>query len=184
MYNSLLISIFAKMWHGILKGYEGSSLKKIVDSIKKATSYLMNGSIIANIFTGDESLIEKSIFYRIVVRVIDLLSLTFKSINKYINKIGKNSLIYRSIKSSFSTEIGALRSFFMFIFFFGIGIIGNNIGRGLFSGKSYVVALVLILGSLIGLGIKEDYKEILASSLFYRFIAGIFTIDEGGGNWW
>lgn len=184
MYNSLLVSMFVKIWHGIVKGYNSSFLKKILDSIKMATSYLMNGSIIASIFANDESLIEKSIFYGIVVKVIDLLTLTFKAINNYINKIGKSSLIYRSIKSSFSTEIESLRSLFIFIFFFGIGIIGNNIGRGFFSGKSYIIALILIIGSLIGLGIKEDYKEVLASSLFYRFVAGIFTIDEGGGNWW
>jgi len=72
----------------------------------------------------------------------------------------------------------------MFIFFFGIGIIGNNITRGLFSGRSYIIAMILIIGALVGLFIKEDYKEILARSLFYRFVAGIFTIDEGGGNWW
>lgn len=184
MYNSLLVSMFVKIWFAILRGYESSFIKKIVDLIKRTTSYLVNGSILVSIFTNQESLIEKSIFYRIYVKVTDFITLTFKNINKYINKIGKYSLIYKSISDLFSTEIEVLRSFFMFIFFFGIGIIGNNIARGLFSGKSYVIAMVLVIGALIGLVIKEDYKEILASSLVYRFVAGIFTIDEGGGNWW
>lgn len=184
MYNSLLVSMFAKIWFGILHGYESSFIKKIVDLIKRIISYLVNGSILVNVFTNNQSLIEKSIFYKAFAKTMDLITLIFSNINKYINKIGQHSLIYKSISSLFSSEIELIRSFSMFIFFFGIGIIGNNITRGLFSGRSYIIAMILIIGALIGLFIKEDYKEILASSLFYRFVAGIFIIDEGGGNWW
>lgn len=184
MYNSLVISISVKVWEAILHGYQGSIIKKMADLIKRLIDYLVNGSIFIGSFTSNKSWIEESLFYGLIVKTMDLITVVFKRINKYIKRVGKGSFTYNSINNLFCTDIDVLRSFFVFIFFFGIGLIGNNIIRGYFSGKSYIVAMVLTIGSLIGLRLKENYKEILGSSWFYGFIISIFTIDEGGGNWW
>lgn len=184
MYNSLVVSIFVKVWEAILHGYEGSFIKKTVDLIKRFIAYLANGSISVGLFTSNKSLIEKSIFYRMIIKATNLITLTFEYINKYIKKIGQNSVSYRSVNNLFSSKVEVLRSFFVFIFFFGIGLIGNNVIRGFFSGRSYIIAMILIIGALIGLAFKENYEKIISNSWFSRFVVSIFTIDEGGGNWW
>lgn len=184
MYNSFVVSIFAKAWEVIIRGYDGSLIKKIVDLIKKIISYLCEGSSVMNFFASTRSLIEESFFYNLISRITDFISGVFREINKYIFKSGQTSLVYKNVAKLFVSEVEVLRTFFVFTFFFGLGLIGNNIVRGFFSGRSYIIAMVLIIGSLIGLGLKERYKQILDNSWFFGFIVSIFTIDEGGGNWW
>ena len=184
MYNSIIISVFAKIWILIIFGYKESILKKVVDQIQKVMIFLFNGSVVIGFLTSSRSLIQESFVFYLISRATDLINLLFKHINSYIKKNKQSSIIYLNAKKLFYNDIEILRSFFVFIFFFGIGIVINNIIRGFYSGKSYIVAAVLTVGSLIGLALKENYKRILDSSWTYKFVESIFTIDEGGGNWW
>jgi len=184
MYNSIVISNIVKLWLLILYGYKRSILKKTVDGIKKIIVFLFKGSFVIEFFTSRKSLIEKSIIFHLISKTTDFINIVFKHINGYVKKKSKSSIIYFNLKKIFSTKVDILRSFFIFIFFFGIGLVGNNMIRGFYSGRSYIIAAIFIIISLIGLALKENYKEILENSWIYRFVESIFTIDEGGGNWW
>lgn len=184
MYNSMIVSVFAKIWILIILGYKESILKKAVDQIHRGMMFLFNGSVVIGFFTSSRSLIQESLVFHLISKTTDLISLVFKYINSYIKKNKQSSIIYLNAKKLFYNDVERLRSFFVFLFFFGIGIILNNIIRGFYSGKSYIIAAVLTIGSLMGLALKDNYKEILDGSWTYKFVESIFTIDEGGGNWW
>ncbi len=184
MYNSLVVRFLVKIWNSFVSAYDTSLIKKIAHSIKGAINYLFFGSVTKDLFTSEKSIIEMSTFYKVYVKVTDTISKWLKGINKYIKRIGNNSIIYKSVNRLFKDNAGVMNTLFVFILFFGIGILGNNVLRGLWSGRSYIVAFGLILISLIGIILKDRYSAILKSSFVYKFILSFFTIDEGGINWW
>ena len=65
-----------------------------------------------------------------------------------------------------------------------MGIIGNNLIRGYYFGRSYIISIALILISLMGLRIKDDYNSLLEGSYTFKLVKSIFTIDEGVDQWW
>lgn len=184
MYNSLVVRFLVKIWNAFIFGYNNSLIKKIADWIKKSITYLFFGSVTKDIFVSDKSIIEISLFYKIYVNIVDTISKLLKSINNYIKSIGNNSIMYKSLNKLFKDNDEVANTIFNFILFFGIGIVLNNVLRGLWSGRSYVVALALIIVSIIGIMLKDRYSEILKGSFIFRFVMSLFTIDEGGINWW
>ncbi len=185
MYNSLIVSISVRIWKGILHGYEDSVIKKVVDSISKFISYLLKGSIIGNYFKSDKDFIKNTFFYKIYANFVDLINKIFKKINIYIKKIGQDSFFYQSIGQLFQGNEEALGTFFVFTFSLGVGIIVNNLLRGFYSGKSYLVGVLLMIISILGIMLKKDYKIIKDKSYIYNFLISIFLLDEDGGDkWW
>lgn len=182
MYNSLIVTLIIKIWKFIVFEYNRSALSRILNFFKRSISYLSKGSRIKSIFTSRDSLIEKSIIYHLYSRLMKLLNELIEKIRMYIRKIGDYSLVYKNLQSLFCTKIEVLRTFFIFTLSFGLGLAVNNIIRGYYSGKSYLVSIVIVIGSIIGISLKENYKEILKSSLVYKFIYSIFSIEEGLTN--
>lgn len=184
MYNSLVIRFLVKIWNWIIFRYNNSFVKKIAIGIRKAVSYLFFGSVTKEVFISDNRIIEMSLFYKIYVKIIDTISKWIKALNDYIKSVGNNSIIYKTLRKLFKDDIEVANTIFAFILFFGMGILLNNLLRGLWSGRSYIVAFTLIIVSLIGISLKDKYSEILKGSFVFRFIMGLFAIDEGGINWW
>ena len=184
MYNSLVVRFLVKMWNAFIFGYNNSFIKKTADWIKKSVTYLFFGSVTKDIFISDKSIIEMSLFYKVYAKIVDTISKLLKSINNYIKSIGNNSIMYKSLSSLFKNEQEVGNTIFSFILFFGIGIILNNVFRGLWSGRSYIVAVAIIIVSIIGIMLKDRYSEILKGSFVFRFVMSLFAIDEGGLNWW
>lgn len=184
MFNSIVVRFFVGLWIIFSNSYKGSLLGKIVGGIKKFISILFKGSVVKNIFISRKNIFENSIFYNIYHKLIDLINSILRKINRYIKHIGNESWSYRNIKSLFNNDIEVIRTILLFVFSFGIGIIINNLVRGFYSGRSYIVAMVLAIGSIVGLTLKDNYKDIFNNSFCFNFIKNIFTIDEGGDNWW
>lgn len=183
MYSSLVVRFLVRIWNLFIFGYNNSLIKRIADSIKKAIILLFFGSVTKDIFLSDKSIIEMSVFYKIYVKIIDTISKMSKSINNYIKSIGNNSIMYRSLSSLFKDNGEVANTIFSFILFFALGIILNNVFRGLWSGRSYIIAIALIIVSIIAIMLKDKYSEILKGSFVFRFIIGLFAIDEGDINW-
>lgn len=184
MYNSIIVSFFVRLWKFIEREYEKSFIKKMIDSIKKIFSYIGQSSYFKRIFTSSNSLIEKSFVYHIYKLILKLLNKILNLIRRFIGENSYYSIAYRNINNLFKTKVEVIRTFSVFILSFGLGIGINNILRGYTSGKSYIVAIMLVIASLIALSIKENYKKVLGNSWFYSVIVGLFAIDEGGDNWW
>lgn len=184
MYNSLIVRTFVGAYDAFTLAYEESILKIIVDAFKKCILYLTEGSVFISIFNKDLNLIEESIFYRLFSRVLDLISKTFKKLNSLLKKIGEESVIYNNFNKLFGGNAALVRSLAVFVLFFAIGIVFNNLIRGFFSGRSYIVSLFLIIGTMIVIALGEDLEELLNNSFVYRFIKDLFIIDQGGDQWW
>lgn len=184
MYNSFIVRIFVGAYDAFTLAYEGSILKRIVDAFKKCILYLTNGSIFISIFTKNLDFIEKSIFYRLFSSILDFGTNIFKRLNKFFKKIGEESVVYNSFNKLFGANAALTRSLAVFVLFFAIGIVFNNLIRGFFSGRSYVVSLVLITGTMVVIALGEGLEKLLNNSFVYRFIKDLFIIDEGGDQWW
>lgn len=179
MYNSIFISMIVKVWECIDFEYNRSTFKKIIDAFSRGISYLSNGSRFKSIFKSRDSMIEKSFIYSMYISFMNFINRVFRKTRIYIKENIKYSLICNNIYSLFRTKIEVLRTSFIFTLSFGIGLAVNNIIRGYYSGRSYIVIAILVIGSIIGLSLKEDYTKILEDSLLYKFIYSIFSIEEG-----
>lgn len=184
MYNSIIVGFLVKIWDLFVLGYEDSLVKKIVDGIKAFISFLFKGSIVKGIFTGDKRIILESKFYKVYSWILEKIDMVLNRLNKYIKKIGNNSIVYNNMFNLFKNEIEIIRTISIFFLFFGIGVIINNIRIGAFAGRSYIISIILILGSLIIINIGNNLNDILNSSCCYNFIKDLFSIDEGGDQWW
>jgi len=184
MYNSFVIRNLAKLWDFLTINYEGSLVKRFVDGIKRIVELLFKGSIIKEIFKSEDSIIEKSIFYRIYSFKVDLISKVLKYSNQYIKKISENSGVSKNVRSLFKSDMEIIRTMMVFFLFFGVGVIGINFTKGYFLAISTIMSICLVVFILVNLGGIENYGNVLNNSFIIKFIKGIFTVDEGGNNWW
>lgn len=185
MYNSFIVRIFVGAGNAFTLAYEESILKRVVDAFKKCILYLTNGSIFISIFTKSFNYIEKSIFYKLFSNVLGFGTNIFKKLNNFIKRIGEESIVYNSFSKLFGTNIALVRSLAVFVLFFAIGVVLNNLIRGAFSGRSYIVSFVLIIGTTMVIALGDGLEKLLNNSFVYRFIMDLFTIDEEGGDqWW
>lgn len=184
MYNSFIVRFFVGAYDAFTLAYEKSILKRIVDVFKRYILYLTKGSVFISIFTKSFSFIESSVFYRWFIAILNLATNTFKKINNFIKKIGGSSVSYNSFSKLFGNKTALIRSLAVFVLVFSIGIIGNNLVRGAFSGRSYIVSIVLMAGTIMVIAIDEKLEDLLNNSFFYGLIKDLFVIDEGGDQWW
>lgn len=184
MYNSFIVRIFVGAGNVFSLAYQDSLFKNIVNVFKRCISYLTNGSLVVNLFIKKYKVIENSGSYRLFSIVLEFLSRIFKSLNEWFKRLGKGSIVYKSMEKLFHTNLALIISISVFILVFAIGIIISNLSKGLFSGRSYVASIILILISAIAINRGEDLKDLLEGSYVYRFIRDIFIIDEGGEQWW
>lgn len=184
MYNSFIVRIFVGAGNAFSLAYNGSILRRIVGIINSSISYLAKDSIAVGIFTKNFSLIEDSYFYGLFSKILKFFSKTFVRLNNLFNRIGEESIACSSIRKLFSTELALIRTLSTFVFFFAVGIILINLDSGLYWGRTYIVSIILILGSLTVFNRGENFKISLENSSVYGFIKNLFIIDEGGDQWW
>ena len=184
MYNSFIVRIFVGAGNAFSLAYNGSILRRIVDIIKRSISYLTNGSIAVDIVTRSFRFIENSIFYRLFSKVLNFFSKIFGRLNNLFNRIGEESITCNVTKKLFGTDIALIRTLSAFIFYFAVGIILINLDKGSFSGRSYIVSIILILGAILVINMGENLKASLEDSSVYGFLKNLFIIDEGGDQWW
>ena len=184
MYNSFIVRLFVGAGNVFSLAYQDSFLKSIVNVFKRCISYLTNGSVTINLFIKSYKVIENSATYRLFTKALNFISRIFKSLKGWFKSFGQGSIAYNSIKKLFRTNIAVIISISVFILTLAIGIIISNLTRGLFSGRSYIGSIILILASVIVISRGERLKDLLEGSFVYRFIRDIFVIDEGGEQWW
>lgn len=184
MYNSVVVNVLANIWRVLAEGYQYSLLKKFNHFVGSGIKKLSKGSNVVKLFTSNRSLIEESFLYQIYCKIVDVINKIFIALRRGINKNNPGSIIYNTVYNLFQGGVQVQRTFYVFFLSFGIGIIVNNVIRGFFAGKSYIVALALIFASIVGLKVKDDYEGILRGSHFCAFIRSVFTIDEGVNQWW
>lgn len=184
MYNSVTVTILSRIWYCLEEGYKYSFLKVIIDGICNGFSFLAKGSVVVKFFTSNRKMMEESFIYKIYSRLIDFIEKILDAMRLLINKGEKGSIIDWSVSKLFKDQTEILNTACSFMLVFALSIIIANLTRGRFSGRSYVVSFAIIVLSLIGLNIKNNFNEVLENSAMFRFIKGIFSVDEGGDQWW
>lgn len=184
MYNSFIVRMFVGAGNAFTLAYKESVLKRLVDAFNRLISYLTNGSVFISMFTESFNFIEKSIFERLFSSILEFVTNVFKRINKLTKQLGEESIVYNSFSKLFGNNIALIRSLAVFVLFFATGIVANNLIRGAFSGRSYIVSFVLIIGTTVVIALGEGVEDLLNDSFIFRFIKGLFIIDEGGDQWW
>lgn len=184
MYNSVVVRFLVGIWHVLQRGYEYSLLKKFNGKLIKCGKFLSKGSLTISLFRSNRSLLAESLLYKVYCQVLDLVTKIFGGLRKGIKKTNHGSFIYTSIYNLFYDEVQLQSTFYIFFIAFGMGIIGNNLIRGYYFGRSYIISIALILISLMGLRIKDDYNSLLEGSYTFKLVKSIFTIDEGVDQWW
>ncbi|NLY66774.1 MAG: hypothetical protein GX069_04375 [Tissierellia bacterium] len=184
MYNSILVRSLIRLWNVLSLGYEYSLLKKAIDPIVKSMHFIGRNSIFIRLFTSNRSLIEESMFYALFCKLIDLINRIMKALRSYTIKNGPTSIIYNIFNNIFKDINSMVKALFVFLFAFGLSIILNNIIRGYYFGRSYLVSIALIIISLTGIVNKLDIRDIFEGSYAFKFVESIFTIDEEVDRWW
>lgn len=184
MYNSVFVGLLTNIWRVLTESYQYSFLKKLNHFVGNCINKISKGSNVVRLFTSSRSLIRESLLYDIYSKIIHDINNLFVKLRKGIEKNNSSSIIYNTVYHLFKDEVHLQRTFYVFFISFGVGIIINNLIRGFFAGRSYLIALALIFISVIGLNTKEDYSSILKGSHFCSFMRSIFTIDEGVNQWW
>ncbi len=184
MYNSFVVRSLIRLWNILSLGYEYSLLKRLIGPIKEGLILLGRNSIFIRFFTSDRSLIEESIFYRLFCKLVDFINKTIKGIRSFVDRKNSTSLICNIYNGIFKDINTLAKAFFIFLLAFGLSIILNNIFRGYYFGRSYLVSIALIIISLLGLVNRVDIRDILAGSYVFKFIESIFSIDEEVDRWW
>jgi len=184
MYNSIIVRSLMSIWNALAIGYKHSLLNRLVVFLLGNISNLRKGSYVIRFFTSNRSLWEESLFYAIFCSLIDLINRLINSIRNWVERYNSGSFVYNTVSRLFGTERNMIQTFSLFFMAFGLGIVVNNILRGYYSGRSYIISLILIILSVIGLTQDIDVRDILKGSYAFRLIESIFTIDEEVDKWW
>ncbi len=185
MYSSIFVGILSKIWNFIRKNYEYSILKRILNFIGRGIKALFKGSVFAGIFISNRKLIEESLLYKIYRIFIKGINKFIEFIKKIVTKDKKGSIISNCCSVLFKDDVSIINTFSFFFISFGIFIIINDMVRGKFTGKSYIVSFILIIFSLMSLKLEKNYKERLENSFMFNFVKNLFLIDEERGEkWW
>lgn len=185
MYNSIIVGGLVRLWNLFYSLYENSFLKKLEDKIKRFFSYLFKHSIINRIFTSKDSLISKSGFYKLITKIILFIEKIFKFIHKFFIHISKGSWLFKSIQIGFKDNRHVLKTVSLFLVSLLMGIMLNSLlisRQG--SIELYLLSIVFILIGIFVVKMASDYKDTLNNSSMWKFISGLFIIDEGGDQWW
>lgn len=187
MYNSITVTVLARIWEALKISYSYSFLKYILINIGKGFKFIGKDAAIVKLFSSDRKLVDESLFYSIYLKFMNCLRKGFLGLNSLVSKHRKGSFIDKAVGRLFKDDVETQNTTCVFMFFFGMSILIINIFvREKFFGKSNIVSAIIILFSILGMNFKNNYKMILNGSCVFRFVRGIFLPDpnEGGTKWW
>lgn len=182
MHGSIVVSMLIKISHKLKRAYEYSLLKKIFIKIIEAFKYLGKGSFFLKVFVGDNNVFEESLFYKIYCKVLDFVYEMVEKFRIIVNKGKKGSVIDEMVSKLFKDKKEARNTFYLFFLFFGLTIITLNLFKGEILARNIIISFFIIIVSLAGIFMKNNYKEVFAGSLLFNFVKNIFLIDEGRWN--
>lgn len=184
MYNSILVGMLVKISRFTASQYDNSFLARCVRKINRTFKSLSKGSFAMDIFTNPKSNIETSIVFKVYSMVIGLLNIISDWMRKVIH-VGKGgSISYSFLYSNFKDLSSFFSTISIFTLSLGIGIIGVGIIKGESIVNSIIIGFALSLLSVFILISSNRSKEIISNSSLFRLIDDVFSVDEGGNQWW
>lgn len=184
MYNSFVVRIISKIWTRITFSYNSSFLKTIVDNFKKILKRISSGSIVISLLIEDNGLIDNSLVYKAYSQLFLFIDDILEKFKKVFDKIKQNSFISKSRETILFDIESLLYNFYLFIFSFSVAMILINLKKQSLNLNSSKVAFIFLLVSVLGLKFNKIIIAYYNESLINKFVTGIFSLDEGGDQWW
>ncbi len=184
MYNSYTVSVLNRLWRTINSFYKYSTIRKINDSIIRTFKKMLNGSLIANFMTNDESLIESSAFYKIYGKLISFIESLFNRLRTLAKQYKQGSILNRIGESIFESHVTTISTISLFIIAFSLVNIGIDAVNGNIKTHGNALLFIITVIFILVFTNRESVKEAVDNSLFIKLLKNIFTIDNGGDQWW
>lgn len=179
MHGSIVVSMLIKISHKLKRAYEYSLLKKILIKIVEAFKYLGKGSFFLKVFVDESNAFEESLFYKTYCKVLDFVYEMVEKFRIIVNKGKKGSVIDEMVSKLFKDKKEVRNTFYLFFLFFGLTILTLNLFKGEISARNIIISFSIIIVSLAGIFIKNNYEEAFDGSIVFKFIKNIFSVDEG-----
>lgn len=184
MYNSYTVRVLSRFWSIINEFYKYSIIKRVIETIIHAIKSIGSGSYVIKFFTNDRSSIENSRIYDIYQKLICFIEVIFNKVRGVVVKYKEGSLISSICTSIFDSTSRTIGTISLFVISFSIiniiiDILNNNIVT-----YGNIALLAITIFSIITYIYRDNIKDVILSSFIIRLIKDIFTIDDGGDQWW
>ncbi len=184
MYNSYTVNLLSRLWRTINSYYSYSFIKKVSDITILGLKAMLSGSHIVRFITNEKSLIEKSIFYNLYRKLISISESLFNKLRELIKQYKEGSFLCKLGSSVFESDSTTIEVISLFIIAFSafnilIDTLNNSIKT-----RGNAVLFIAIVMSIIIYKYKNNIKGAIEQSLFIKLLKDIFTIDDGGDQWW
>jgi len=184
MFHSRILNLLAKLWNKSNDYCKQSFTNTVSTKISTLIDFLLKGSFVVKIIKDDKSWVENSLLYKIYCKIVDFTNWSFRSIRATVTKYKHESALYMMTSYLFRDEGKIISSIITFLITFSAITLILNIFRNNMVNSMNVMLLVIVVLSIILGNIKMIFSNILQGSFFWRLIKDIFTLDNGGEQWW
>jgi len=184
MYNSYTVNGLSKIWNIINEFYEYSVLKEVIKAIVCVFQRISRGSHVISFFTNNDSLIEKSGIYSIYKKIIFCIESIFCKLRGLVAKYKQKSLINSTVDSTFGSVERTIETISLFAITFSIVNIALDMLFNEFLTYENIALLIIIFISVITYRYRANIKDMVLNSFIIKLVIDVFTIDNGGDQWW
>lgn len=179
MHDSIVVSLLIKISCRLKEAYEYSMLKKNLIKIVEVFKYLGKGSYFLKVFVDESNAFEESMFYKIYCKTLDFVYEMVEKLRMIVNKQKEGSVIDEMVSKLFKDKKEVRNTFYLFFLFFGLTVLILNLFKGEILVRDIIISFSIIIMSLAGIFIKNNYEEAFDGSIVFKFIKNIFSVDEG-----
>lgn len=184
MYNSMVVAFLVKVWTILVDGYKTSFLRKIIDRFTSFIKFLFKGSILLSFFVDKKPYLNNSYLYKVYKTFMDFIFRIIRKVNAFFKNIRANSLVSSSIDKNFETEFTIFKAFNVFILSFSIGLFLLSFLMDSIGSRAHKASILLAILAALGLVLGDKIISYSLDSRIYKWVVSIWTVDEGGDQWW
>lgn len=181
MYNSIFIGLLMRITRFVQKMYKNSFLHRILFSIKTGIKRLYFHSKISKFNKNIEKVFKSTKIYFVVGKIWDFFDWILNGLFNIKKKLGKDSVINEGLAYYSNDLEKGLRLVYESSLLIGILTL---ITRPFIKTLSLKIIFIFLIIGIIGLLINGREKAAIKNSKVMNFLLGLFTLDEGGENWW
>lgn len=184
MYNSYTVKILVGIWSQISHYYNYSVLKSILCKLTNKISLASSGSAVKRFITNKTSLIEESQVYRLYVFLLTIVEKLSNITRGLLHRFKAGSVVADTVSELTKGKVQIASTISIFALGFASTIIISRVLRGNIISKTNIISLALIAIAVVIINLGERLYEIIENSFVVNTIKDIFTIDDGGDQWW
>lgn len=181
MYNSYTINLLVKTKDVFASLYKYSILKLLVDKIVLWLKKGCKGSKVCSFFTNEKSIIKNSYIYLLYKKIVDFINKLLFKLKRKVNSCVKGSYILNVLKKDMNTD----NALYIIIIGFNVTLLSLRVFNIISLRIVSISMLAFITFFSLFLYINNAKTiEMLKNSWIINTIISVFTLDDGGEEWW